>query len=149
MIHHTLGKPKPTHSHNVYQIPDKKITQEELNELIKNCKFNVGDVVAYHSAARDPVNTGGCDIVIEIINDVNKIEYQYQSGIPRFIRVMSCYVGEFVGGNTTPFNRLSTENDLKKISGYHYNKLIVPIYDKLQNRIQQLKKTLSTTAETC
>lgn len=144
MLQHWIGKPKPAPKSNVYNLPEKKVTQEELNDLIRSCPFKVGDIVAYKSAASDPVTAGTCDIVVEFVTDKDKVTYQYDTGKPCFIRLMSCYTGAFTAGeNQTPFNRLSCVEDIKKISGYHYNKLIIPVYDKLQDRVQHLKKTLN------
>ena len=105
----------------------------------------MGDVVAYRSYHDNIQSAGQCDIVLELVSDVEKIEYEWSTGIPRFIRLMSCYVGQY--HDTTPYNRLDSGKDITKISGDSFNRVIKPIYDQIQDRVSRVWKSLARSPE--
>ena len=143
MLRHTIGSVKIVK--RSFEVTP--LTQEELNALIKECKFKAGDVVAFKNYRGEIKHPGQCDIVVDIIDDVNKIEYQWGTGDPRFIMLMSCYVGH--NGLTTPFHRLDTGKEIRKISGYHYQTVILPVYDEIQNRVKIARQAFADSKTAC
>jgi hypothetical protein len=117
MISYRAGTPKPVYKPIVKASP---ITQEELDKLVAECTLKIGDVIAYERVADNPISAGTCDIVIDIEKDVTKIDYDYQSGAPRFLLLMGCYVGSPLKEDEIPFHRLGSGQDYKKIPGYYY-----------------------------
>lgn len=135
MIYHSILVTPKQEARSIIQHPtayNGRLTQDELNALIKDSGFSVGMFITSTKSKITFITQ--IEYIIGVQHNAEKVSYRYQNRDPLWLFVMSIPRTDMP--NINPWIRNDCETGYRQITVPEFENLILPVNDFVQNRIK-------------